>query len=425
MSSPVFALVDCNNFYASCERLFRPDLASRPIIVLSNNDGCVVARSREAKALGIGMGIPVFKIRQQIAQHRIAVFSSNYTFYADMSARVMRILEQCAPRVEIYSIDEAFLDLDGLSTRTSPEDFGRHIHQMIPAWTGIPVCVGIGPTKTLAKLANHTAKTDPDNAGVVNLCGPTRRRDALARYPVAEIWGIGRRLSRQLNALGIETALDLANTNPGQIRNLFSIVVERTVHELNGIPCIDLEVSAPIKQQIICSRSFGTRITGLPAMRAVVARYAARAAEKLRGERRCARSMTVFIRTGLFNEREAQYSNGATGHLAVPSDDSRALTQQALTLLDTIWRDGFRYAKAGVMLSDFHHPDQWQADLFEINRNRSHSEALMSVIDRINQKDDGSRVFFAREGIGNGWTMRRDRLSPAYTTRWSDIPTVR
>jgi len=421
---PVFALVDCNNFYASCEKLFRPDLKHRPVVVLSNNDGCVVARSREAKALGIKMGVPLFQIRQAIRQHGIATFSSNYALYADLSARVMRTLEELAPRVEIYSIDEAFLDLTGVASAISLLEFGQRLRARVGDWTGIRVCVGIAPTKTLAKLANHAAKLYPATGGVVDLTDRARQQRLLALLPVDEVWGIGRRLCQRLRAMGIATARDLANAHPDSIRRQFSVVVERTVRELNGEPCIGLEDAPPPRQQIMCSRSFGSRVTTLGEMREAICEYASRAAEKLRMERQCAGMVTVFIRTSPFNGQEPQYANSASSELEMPTDDSRDLSALAIRLLNGIWRDGFRYAKGGILLSGFHAPGVYQPGLFDTGSARIDSRALMSVLDKINQSGKG-RVFFAGQGIQKEWAMKREYLSPAYTTRWTDIPKVK
>lgn len=420
---PVFALVDCNNFYASCEKLFRPDLKQRAVIVLSNNDGCVVARSREAKALGIKMGVPVFKIQHEIRQHGIITFSSNYALYADLSARVMRTLQELAPRVEVYSIDEAFLDLTGFEPMMSLARFGQHVRQVIATWTGITVCVGIAPTKTLAKLANHAAKQYPATGGVVDLTNPERQKRLLALLPVGKVWGIGRKLSRRLQVLGINTALDLANTRPGRIRKQISVVAERAVRELNGESCIDLEEVSATKKQIVCSRSFGERITTLQGMKEAVCEYATRAGEKLRSEKQYAGVITVFIKTSLFNSQEPQYTNSAIGELSIPSDDTRDLIEQAMLLLQRIWRDGYRYAKAGIMLSDFYEPGVYQTNLFDECRQRADTKSLMSVLDKINRGGKG-RVFFAGQGIRKDWSMKREHLSPAYTTRWPDIPKV-
>ena len=421
---PVFALVDCNNFYASCEKLFRPDLKDTPVVVLSNNDGCVVARSREAKLLGIKMGVPVFQIKAEMQRHGILAFSSNYALYADLSSRVMRTLEEMAPRVEVYSIDEAFLDLTGIESVLSLVEFGQQVRERIGHWIGITVCVGIAPTKTLAKLANHAAKKYPATQGVVDLTNPDRQRRLLALVPVDDVWGVGRRLSKRLNALGITTALDLANASPRAIRDQFSVVLERTVRELNGESCIELEEIPPTKKQIVCSRSFGEKVTHFELLREAVCEYATRATEKLRKEQQQAKVMTVFIRTSPFKDNEPQYSNSASGELLIPSCDTRDFIELANHLLKRIWKDGFRYAKAGVMLSDFYDPGMFQPGLFDDISTRSNSQQLMSVLDTINQSGAG-KVFFAGQGTKKDWSMKREHLSPAYTTRWDQLPRVK
>ncbi|WP_428838696.1 translesion error-prone DNA polymerase V subunit UmuC [Marinomonas fungiae] len=421
---PVFALVDCNNFYASCEKLFRPDLKDTPVVVLSNNDGCVVARSREAKLLGIKMGVPVFQIKAEMQRHGILAFSSNYTLYADLSSRVMRTLEEMAPRVEVYSIDEAFLDLTGIESAISLVEFGQQVRARIGHWIGITVCVGIAPTKTLAKLANHAAKKYPATQGVVDLTNPDRQRRLLALVPVDDVWGVGRRLSKRLNALGITTALDLANASPSAIRDQFSVVLERTVRELNGESCIALEEIPPTKKQIVCSRSFGVKVTHFELLREAVCEYATRATEKLRKEQQQAKVLTVFIRTSPFKDNEPQYSNSASGELLIPSCDTRDFIELANHLLKRIWKDGFRYAKAGVMLSDFYDPGMFQPGLFDDVSTLSHSQQLMSVLDTINQSGAG-KVFFAGQGTKKDWSMKREHLSPAYTTRWDQLPRVK
>ncbi len=421
---PVFALVDCNNFYASCEKLFRPDLKDTPVVVLSNNDGCVVARSREAKSLGIKMGVPVFQIKSEMQRHGILAFSSNYALYADLSSRVMRTLEEMAPRVEVYSIDEAFLDLTGIESAISLVEFGQQVRERIGHWIGITVCVGIAPTKTLAKLANHAAKKYPATQGVVDLTNPDRQRRLLALVPVDDVWGVGRRLSTRLNELGITTALDLANASPRAIRDQFSVVLERTVRELNGESCIELEEIPPTKKQIVCSRSFGAKVTQFELLREAVCEYATRATEKLRKEQQQAKVLTVFIRTSPFKDNEPQYSNSASGELLIPSCDTRDFIELANHLLKRIWKDGFRYAKAGVMLSDFYDPGMFQPGLFDDISTRSNSQQLMSVLDTINQSGAG-KVFFAGQGTKKDWSMKREHLSPAYTTRWDQLPRVK
>lgn len=421
MSSPCFALVDANNFYASCEKLFRPDLKNKPVIVLSNNDGCVVARSKEVKALGIKTGTPIFKLQNEISKFGIVLFSSNYALYADVSSRIMSVLEELAPRLEIYSIDEAFLDFSGMSANFHLETYGKHVQKTVYQYTGISVGVGIAPTKTLAKLANHAAKTYPATGGVVDLSQKIRQVKLMQITPVSEIWGVGRQISKQLELLGIKTALQLAEADPKLIRKQFSVVLERTVHELNGTSCLSLdEVSTP-KKQIVSSRSFGERISEYQPMREAVASYVARAAEKLRQEKQHARSLTVFLRTNPFSEKEPYYANSATGSLRLPTDDTRDLLVLAQNLLKLIWKDGYRFMKAGIILNDFYKPDLYQPDLFEPITLREKSKEMMSILDKINNSNKG-KIWFASQGIAKNWQMKRQHLSPAYTTSWDELP---
>ena len=419
----VFALVDCNNFYASCEKLFRPDLRHTPVVVLSNNDGCVVARSKEAKALGIKMGVPVHKIQEQIQQHGVQVFSSNYALYGDISNRVMQTLEALAPAVEVYSIDEAFLDLTGVANAVDLTEFGLQVRATIQQHIGMAVCVGIAPTKTLAKLANHAAKQYPATRGVVDLTDPIRQKKLLSLMPVSEVWGVGRKLSERLNAMGITTALALAEQNPKDIRQKFSVVLERTVRELNGESCLALEDITPTKQQILCSRSFGQRVTRYTDMHEAISSYVARAAEKLRYEQQQCQLISVYIRTGLFNPNDPRYSNSASLRLDYPTDDTRVLLHAAGRLLQAIWKDGYRYAKAGITLTDFYDRGVVQPDLFTQQVISPNSTKLMQVLDRINQQQRG-RVFFASQGTGKAWAMNRNHLSPSYTTDWKQLPFV-
>lgn len=311
----MFALVDCNNFYASCEKLFDPKLAGRPLVVLSNNDGCVVARSAQAKALGVPMGVPWFKIQALAREHGIVARSSNYALYADMSNRVVEILSGFTPCMEVYSIDESFLDFRGFADRTT---HGQFIRQRIAHWLGLPVCVGIAPTKTLAKLANHIAKKDPRFEGVCDLAqmAPEVRAAHFAAIDVGEVWGVGRRIAEQLAGMNIRTVADLANTNPQAIRRRFSVVLERTVRELNGTGCLDLEEMAPPKQQIMASRSFGQSVEDLPTLKEAVAAYTSRAAEKLRQQACVAGALTVMIRTNPFKPEAPQYQRTVTVPLA-------------------------------------------------------------------------------------------------------------
>lgn len=419
-----FALIDCNNFYASCERLFRPDLKHKPVIVASNNDGCAVARSAEAKALGIKMGAPIFKIQYLIRQHDVQVFSSNYALYADISNRVMTTIEGMVPKLEVYSIDEAFADLTGVASAVSLTEFGLELREKIERWVGIRTCVGMAPTKTLAKLANYGAKKYRKTGGVVDLTCQVRQRKLMAITPVDEVWGVGRKISKRLNFMGIETALQLADADLKTIRKNFSVVLERTARELRGESCLSLEEVSPTKQQIVVSRSFGSPVETLDSVESAVASFIVRAAEKLRYEGQSAKQVTVFMRTNPFNKSHAQYSNSVTSELPVPTQDTRELLALTQAMCARIYRPGYRYTKAGVMLSDFYQPGVFQASLFDVHEPKPKSKALMNVLDTLNRQKTGT-LYFASQKSKADWHMKRERLSPAYTTRWADIPKVR
>ncbi|STV81205.1 DNA-directed DNA polymerase [Klebsiella pneumoniae] len=421
----MFALVDVNSFYASCETIFRPDLQGRPVVVLSNNDGCIIARSAEAKKLGIKMGDPYFKCKDYFRQQGVVCFSSNYELYADMSNRVMTTLEEMCPRVEIYSIDEAFCDLTGVRNCRVLEEFGRELKDTVYRNTRLPVGVGIAQTKTLAKLANHAAKTWKATGGVVDLSNIERQRKLMALLPVDEVWGVGRRISKKLEAMGIKTVLQLADTDIRFIRKHFNVVLERTVRELRGEPCLGLEEFAPVKQEIVCSRSFGQRISTYEEMRQAICLYASRAAEKLRGEHQYCRFISAFVKTSPFALNEPYYGNSTSVKLLTPTQDSRDIITAATKCLDAIWRDGHRYQKAGVMLGDFYSQGVAQLNLFDDNAPRQNSEKLMEVLDHLNAKDGRGTLYFAGQGIQSAWQMKREMLSPRYTTRFSDLPVVR
>lgn len=420
----MYALADVNSFYASCETLWRPDLRGRPVVVLSNNDGCVVARSKEAKLLGLKMGEPYFKIKRDFEHAGGIAFSSNYELYADMSMRVMAVLEEMAPRVEIYSIDESFLDLAGVRNCIDLDKFGRQVRAKVLRDTGLTVGVGIAQTKTLAKLANFAAKKWDKTGGVVDLSNLERQRKLMALVPVAEIWGIGRRISKKLQVMGIETALQLADASTTMIRKHFSVVIERTVRELRGEPCLSLEEFAPTKQQIICSRSFGDRITGYDQMHQAICMYASRAAEKLREEHQYCRYINAWVKTSPFSINEEYYGNTASIKLSTPTQDTRDIIAAAIRCLDAIWQTGHRYMKAGVMLQDFYSQGIAQLNLFDEFQPRPNSERLMTVLDHIN-KSGRAKVWFAGQGNHQAWSMKRELLSPAYTTRVSDLPRAR
>ncbi|WP_460195467.1 Y-family DNA polymerase [Klebsiella variicola] len=421
----MFALCDVNSFYASCETVFRPDLKGRPVVVLSNNDGCVIARSAEAKPF-VKMGEPYFKQKDMFRRHGIIAFSSNYELYADMSNRVMTTLEELSPRCEIYSIDEAFCDLTGVRNCRDLTDFGREIRETVLRRTHLTVGVGIAQTKTLAKLANHAAKQwQRQTGGVVDLSNLERQRKLMALLPVDEVWGVGRRISKKLEAMGIKTVLQLADTDIRFIRKHFNVVLERTVRELRGEPCLGLEEFAPVKQEIVCSRSFGGRITEYHEIRQAICSYASRAAEKLRGEHQYCRFISAFVKTSPFALNEPYYGNSASVKLLTPTQDSRDIITAATKCLDVIWRDGHRYQKAGVMLGDFYSQGVAQLNLFDANAPRKNSEKLMEVLDHLNAKDGRGTLYFAGQGIQTAWQMKREMLSPRYTTRIQDVLVVK
>ncbi|AVE59917.1 DNA polymerase V subunit UmuC [Citrobacter koseri] len=421
----MFALVDVNSFYASCETVFRPDLKGRSVVVLSNNDGCVIARSAAAKPF-VKMGEPYFKQKETLRRHGIVAFSSNYELYADMSNRVMTTLEEMSPRVEIYSIDEAFCDLTGVRNCRDLTEFGREIRTTVLQRTHLTVGVGIAQTKTLAKLANYAAKKrQRQTGGVVDLSNVDRQRKLLAALPVGEVWGIGRRISKKLEGMGIETALDLADTDIRFIRKHFNVVLERTVRELRGEPCLELEEFAPVKQEIVCSRSFSGRITAYEEMRQAICSYASRAAEKLRGEHQYCRFISAFVKTNPFALNEPYYGNSASVKLLTPTQDSRDIINAATRCLDTIWKDDHRYQKAGVMLGDFFSHGVAQLNLFDDNAPRRNSDKLMKVLDHLNTKDGVGTLYFAGQGIQQQWQMKREMLSPRYTTRYEDLLRVK
>lgn len=423
---PVFALVDCNNFYASCEKLFEPKLAYTPVVVLSNNDGCVVARSAEVKALGIPMGIPWFKLREEAKRYGIVAFSSNYALYADMSNRVVEVLEGFSPNLEVYSIDESFLSLDGFPPSTF-EAYGREIRERVDKWLGLAVCVGIGPSKTLAKLANHCAKKNL--AGSAGVCDFTRMReselsDLFSRIDVGEVWGVGRKIDARLQDMGIRTVADLRNADAETVRTKFSVVLERTIRELRGVSCLGLDEVVPDKQQIMCSRSFGERIYERSELGEAVASYVSRAAEKLRKQEAMAGALTVFVRTSPFNPKEPQYQKTMTVPLPEATDDTLELVGWGLRILKRIYRPGFAYQKAGCMLSDIRPRSMAQASFF-VPESDGRSESLMAAMDAINGRWGRGTMRVAAEGIDKAWRMKRGKLSPRYTTEWSELPEVR
>ncbi|RZL20392.1 MAG: Y-family DNA polymerase [Pedobacter sp.] len=418
----MYALVDCNNFYASCERVFNPSLNGRPIIVLSNNDGCAIARSQEAKDLGIKMGDPAFLIQDKIDKHNIAVFSSNYTLYGDMSQRVMNLLGEFTPEVEVYSIDEAFLNLDGYELFDLYE-YGKNIRQRIRRCTGIPVCVGIAPTKTLAKLANRLAKKKTE-IGVYTIDSEEKRIEALKLTEIGDIWGVGGQYSKFLSEYNIKTALDFVNTPDKWIQKYMSIVGLRTKKELQGIRCITMELTPPNKQNIATTRSFGNMLTEYEPIAEAVANHAAACAAKLRKQHSSANHITVFVHTNQFRADLPQYARNRVLHLPVASNSSTELIKYALHGLKSIYKQGFSYKKAGVIVSGLVPDTEINMSLFD-TVDRTRQKKAMEAIDLLNNRFGREKVKVASQGFGRKWKLKQEKLSPCYTTNWNEILTIK
>jgi len=417
----LFALVDCNSFYVSCERVFNPAIKTKPVVVLSNNDGCVVALSQEAKKVGIHRGMPIFKADAIVKAYDVHVFSSNYALYGDMSQRVMSVLSGFSPDIEIYSIDEAFLSLAGIQGDIT--EYGKKIKETVEQWTGIPVSVGIGETKTLAKAANYIAKHDTTTGNVFSLV----REDAddhLRSIDIEEIWGIGERFATKLRANGIRTALDLKNASDGWIRKrLGGVTGLRTVWELRGYSCITTETEAPPKKEIVSSRSFGSPVTTLPDMEEAVAAYVIRAAARLRKQHSMATSIHIFIMTNRFKD-EPQYTNSCCILLSEPTAFTPELIAYAHALLKTIFKEGYRYKKAGVMLAGLIPENMVSPQLFS-HRDRAKEQSLMTALDAVNTKFGTGMLTYAGAGIDQPWGMRRGKISNRFTTSWNDIPIIK
>jgi DNA polymerase V len=425
--TPQFVLVDVNNFYVSCERVFRPSLETIPLVVLSNNDGCAVARSNEVKALGVKMGTPWFKMKRLAEAHGIEAYSSNYVLYGDMSHRVVSILRDFSPDIEVYSIDESFLRVESVAHLYGGiSAMGQRIRERVRQWTGLPVCVGAGPTKTLAKLANHIAKKNPLFQGICDLNSLSRleRRQLMSRIEVGEVWGVGRRISKRLEAMGIRTVLDLRNADPKEIRAQFGVVMERTCEELRGTSCLALEQVTPPRQQIMSSRSFGRPVEDRGELSEAVATYVGRASEKLRQQGSVAGAVQVYLETNAFKEDEPQYHPGIVVPLPEPSDDTLRLTRAALSGLARIYQSGYRYKKAGIMLMMVTDKSLRQGSLFDDVEKEVRSERLMSVMDAVNRQYGSNTLRAAASGLKQPWAMRAENRSPRYTTRWDELPEV-
>ena len=416
------ALVDCNNFYASCERLFQPELRGKPVVVLSNNDGCVIARSNEAKALGIGMGDPWHLSKPKFARHGVIVRSSNYTLYGDLSQRVMSVLAEFTTDLEIYSIDEAFLSFEGFDRRLDAH--ARDLRQTVLQWTGIPVSVGIAPTKTLAKVANRMSKKRPGQEGVCSLMDERDQSDALGALALTDLWGVASRMAARLTALGISTPLQLRDADSALLRERLGVVMERMALELRGIPCHDLVLANPDKKSIVASRSFGRIVTERDEMLEAVSAHTERAAEKMRRQSLATSRLSVFLMTNPFKPTERQYTNSCSVRLPVATADTAVLISAATQALERIWREGFRYKKAGVMLLDLAPAAVVQGDLWS-EPDSPRRKALMGTLDRLNSDYGRGAVRFAATGIQQGWKLRCDQRSPRYTTDWGEILVVR
>ncbi len=415
------ALVDCNNFYVSCERLFRPDLRTTPVVVLSNNDGCVVSRSNEAKAIGVRMGQPWFECKALAEEHGILALSSNYALYADLSNRVMNVLSTYSPRTEVYSIDECFVDLTGTPKL---RDVSYQIREQVMQWTGIPVCVGIGPTKTLAKLSNFVAKRHPRSKGVFNYndLTETQQTKLLSQITVDEVWGVGRKLTKRLGEHGIQTVQDLRLAHTPTLRAEFGVVIEKTQRELQGIACIDLQEVVPDKQQIISSRSFGSMVQDADVLKDAMSTFVANACAKLRAQDSHASVIQVFLHTNRFRKDLPQYMPSLAIPLPMPTNDSLAVNKWACHLIDLMFKPEYQYKKAGVVLSEISPTSHIQGDLLALET--ENNSRLMTAIDQLNSRFGRGAVKISTQGAHKGWQMKQERKSPSYTTDWSEIPTA-
>lgn len=420
----VFALADCNNFYASCERAFNPALENRPVVVLSNNDGCIIARSAEAKAAGIGMGAPYFKVRRQLEQVGASVFSSNYALYGDMSARVMAILGRFAPGIEVYSIDEAFLDLAGVPGGATHH--ARRLRATVLRWTGIPISVGMGATKTLAKIANRFAKKHPQSRGVFDLTTCPDPDAVLAATEIGDVWGIGPRHARRLRDKGVLTALDFRNLDRDWVQKKMTVTGLHTLLELRGMPCLDFESLPKPKKTIVSSRSFGSPVQSLEQLQEALACYTTRASEKLRRQKSTANGVLVYVQTNRFMAGAPQYSNSVHVPLDRGSNYTPMLIKAAAKGLDSIYRTGFDYKKCGVMLTGIEPENGRWMSFFELPPDdRPQDAPLMRTLDEINSRWGRDTVSYAASGIERSWRMRREMRSPRYTTVWSELPVAR
>lgn len=415
------ALIDCNSFYASCERIFNPKLLGKPIVVLSNNDGCIITRSAEAKALGIKMGEPYFKAKKIIEKNNVKVFSSNYSLYGDISQRVMEILLGFSPEVEIYSIDEAFLNFKGFKNHELLT-YCKHIRQTIKQWVGIPVSIGVGSTKTLSKIANHLAKKEADYEGICILKGDEKIEEALNRIEIGDVWGIGRRLSKFLRNYEVRTAKQFAFLDRRWIRKNMGVVGEKIQLELCGVSCLDLELLPSPKKSCCVSRSFSRPIEKIEELQESIANYGSRVAEKIREEGLIAQSMSIFVLTNHFNKKEKQYSSSIKLQLDYPTSDSKLIVKRAVEGIQRIYKEGYRYKKAGIILYELHSSSSVRG-LLDYDKPRT--DSLMRSLDEINYRYGSATLRLAAEGIRRSWHMRREKVSPCYTTSFDQLMIVK
>ena len=416
MKKKVFALIDCNAFYVSCERVFNPKLNNKPVVALSNNDGCIIARSKEAKALGIKMGVPLFKVKDIVERENVIVFSSNYTLYADMSRRVMNIISEFTPSIEVYSIDEAFIVLTNMNV--DYESYARHMRKVILQYTGIPVSIGIASTKTLTKVANHIAKDDESLEGVCSLIQHENLDQVLEDTNVADVWGVGRQLSKKLIANGIFNAKLLKNCEDAWVRKMMSVNGLKTVSELREISCLDLEETSATRKSCCTTRSFGKPLINLEDIEQAVTTFARRATERIRGENLIASTVSVFLRTNPF-DRNRYYSNSSTTTLSYPTYDTVQIVKTALQLTKIIFRENYKYKKAGVLLSGFYEKGTETKDLFSEARYRS--PKLMSAVDQINERYGSDTIQIATECQMGKWKQKRKNCTQSYTTQLDNV----
>jgi len=415
------ALIDCNSFYASCERIFNPKLLGKPIVVLSNNDGCIITRSAEAKALGIKMGEPYFKAKKIIEKNNVKVFSSNYSLYGDISQRVMEILLGFSPEVEIYSIDEAFLNFKGFKNHELLT-YCKHIRQTITQWVGIPVSIGVGSTKTLSKIANHLAKKEADYEGICILKGDEKIEEALNRIEIGDVWGIGRRLSKFLRNYEVRTAKQFAFLDRRWIRKNMGVVGEKIQLELCGVSCLDLELLPSPKKSCCVSRSFSRPIEKIEELQESIANYGSRVAEKIREEGLIAQSMSIFVLTNHFNKKEKQYSSSIKLQLDYPTSDSKLIVKRAVEGIQRIYKESYRYKKAGIILYELHSSSSVRG-LLDYDKPRT--DSLMRSLDEINYRYGSATLRLAAEGVRRSWHMRREKVSPCYTTSFDQLMIVK